>query len=114
MVVLSYDKARRTIIMMAVYLVLVAFAVRGLSVVLNHNLTSMIDSATNGSGIRLSLPTLPEFNLDSFSFEMLKSIMTEKAHKFIDVIFASAVGFANAGLLKNQLLQLVLFKNRLI
>lgn len=116
MVVLSYDKAKRTLVMMAIYLIIASFVIKGVGGILNYNLLGMTDSLLNGQGLSFSLPeiNLPTFNMDTFSFDILRNIVNEKIHEFVDVIFPTAMGVIDIGLVQAGKIQPLLWKRKLV
>lgn len=56
MVVLSYDTAKRSLIMMAVYLVCISLLIKGVSHLLEYNVSNAFQSLLNGSDFTISLP----------------------------------------------------------
>lgn len=102
MVELSYDKVGKTIILMSVYLIMASVAFNVLASVLQFNIMDISQSLLNGGNIEFSLPPLPDFNIDNFSFDLLKVWVNEGIHKFIDVIFPVAVGVIDTALINSQ------------
>lgn len=93
MVVLSYDTAKRSLIMMAVYLVCISLLIKGVSHLLEYNVSNAFQSLLNGSDFTISLP---EFNWDSLSFEWIASLVREKVqnvvYELLHVILPTIIG----------------------
>lgn len=116
MIVLSYDKAKRTLIMMAVYLIIASLVIKGVGGILNYNLVGMTQSLLNGQGINFSLPDfeLPTFNMDTFSFDMLRNTINQKVHEFVDLILPATLGMIDIGLSQSNKFQTLFWKNKII
>lgn len=92
MVVLSYDSAKRFLLMMVLYLVCASLIIKGIGHLLEYNFISAFQSMLGGKSISFSLP---EFNMDSLSFEWLANTFKEKVEEIITVIIPSTLGIAN-------------------
>uniref|UniRef100_UPI0034509870 hypothetical protein n=1 Tax=Carnobacterium sp. TaxID=48221 RepID=UPI0034509870 len=97
MIVLSSDKAKRTLVMMAMYLIVASLLIKGIGEIMHYNLIDMTGSLLNGTDVKFSMPKLPDFNMDNFSFDILSNIIREKLHGFIDLILPTALGVADVG-----------------
>ncbi|WP_260288382.1 hypothetical protein [Peribacillus aracenensis] len=95
MVVLSYDSAKRSLIMLAVYLVCASLAIKGVGHLLEYNFISGFESLL-GEG-KLSFE-LPKFNFDNLSFDLIATTLKEKIQGIINVLAGSALGIVNYAL----------------
>lgn len=90
--ILSYGSAKRTLIMVAVYLICASLIIKGLSHLLEFNLMTNVQSYFSDEKINFQLPKL---NLDSLSFDLISNTIREKIDGFLDIIFGSALGMIN-------------------
>ncbi len=95
MVVFSFDKAKRTIILMAVYLVCTSFLIKGVGYLMEYNFTGMFTSLLNGYEFKVSLP---EFDQNTYSFDILANIFKEKVQDFMNIILPTSIGLIEHGM----------------
>lgn len=93
MVVLSYDSAKRSLLFMALYLVLASLIIKGIGYFIEINFISSLGSLTNLADFNLELP---QFDFSTFSFEGIKNFITEKISELIQLLIPSTLGVANA------------------
>lgn len=91
MVVLSYDSAVRSLLMMALYLIAASLLFKGVGLVMEMSFTNSVDSLLSGNGLSFSLP---DFNFDSFSFDLILNVVKEKISEFIHVLLPSTLAAA--------------------
>ena len=106
MIVLSYDNAKRSLFNMAVYLICTSLIIKGFGYLIEFNAIQSVQALISGQGINFSLP---EFNMDSLSFDMIQNTIKEKFQEIVTVLIPSTIGFVNAQYLysmatSNQLL----------
>lgn len=95
MVVLSYNSAKRSLLFMALYLVIASLVIKGLGYVIEFNFTqvfSSIGSLTNFADFNFELP---QFDFSTLSFEGIKTFITEKISDFIQILMPAFVGVMN-------------------
>lgn len=92
MVVLSYDSAKRSLIMIAVYLICASLIIKGVGHLLEYNFIASIQSLLGNGHFSIELPT---FNADSLSFDLIANTIKEKFQAILDVVVGSALGIIN-------------------
>lgn len=84
---LSYSSARRSLIMMAVYLVCASLIIKGVGHLLEFNFLNAIQSMLQGNGVNF---TMPDFNFDNLSFDLIGNTLKEKVRGIFEVLIPSA------------------------
>ncbi|APC50384.1 hypothetical protein BME96_19060 (plasmid) [Virgibacillus halodenitrificans] len=95
MVVLSYDSAKRSLLVMALYLVITSLIIKGLGFVIELNLAqafSSLGSITNIADFNLDLP---KFDISTLSFESAKSFILDKLNELVQMLLPAALGVVN-------------------
>lgn len=87
MIILSYDTAKRSLLMMSLYLIGASLVIKGLGYLLEFNFLSAFQSLLNGTDVSLQLP---EFNLDSFSFDFILNTIQGKIQEILQTIIPAA------------------------
>lgn len=98
MPVLSYDTAKRSLIRTSVYLVSASLVIQGVGHLLEFNVISAFQGMLAGDMDHFSLQ-LPEFNMDSISFDLVAAKIKEKIEEFISIVVPSGIGLINVQLL---------------
>lgn len=98
MVVLSYETAKRSLIRMSVYLVCTSLVIKGVGWFLEFNFMSVFQGLLGGDIESFSFK-LPEFNMDSISFDWILNEIKEQVQEIINVLIPSSLGMINAHLL---------------
>lgn len=96
LVILSYDTAKRYLIIMSLYLILASTLIKGLSFLLESNFL-LVDYLGNFTSEDLNLSKLQEFNFDSFSFEWLLNALKDKIDSFLENLIPLTLGFIQTG-----------------
>lgn len=87
MIILSYDTAKRSLLMMALYLIGASLVIKGLGYLLEFNFLSVFQSLLNDVDVSLQLP---EFNIDSFSFDLIADTIQGKIQEILQTIIPTA------------------------
>ncbi|RBP59290.1 hypothetical protein DES36_11915 [Alkalibaculum bacchi] len=87
MIILSYDRARRSLLMMSLYLVGVSLVIKGLGYFLELNFLSIFQSLLDGTKFSLKVP---KFNMDSFSFSLLINAIEGKIQEILQTVIPTA------------------------
>lgn len=88
MIVLSYDTAKKHLLILVLYLIAASLLIKGIGVFLNYNVIEVFSSISGNMDLSsLSNISLPEFNKDSLSFDWIIKAITE----FIDGITAALI-----------------------
>ncbi|MEY8742810.1 hypothetical protein AB9M62_25435 [Bacillales bacterium AN1005] len=90
--VLSYGSAKRSLIMMAVYIICASLIIRGIGHLLEYNFITGIESMLSGHSFKFELP---KFNIENLSFDLLATTVKDKINGFVQVIMGSALGVVN-------------------
>lgn len=90
--ILSYDNAKRSLFNMAVYLICTSLIIKGFGYLVEFNVVQTFQALASGSDFSIALP---EFNMDSLSFDMVSNAIKEQVEEILTVLLPSALGFAN-------------------
>lgn len=80
MVTLSYDQAKKSLIMMSIYLIVASLIIKGLGYIIEFNFVSVFQSLLDGSSINIKLP---KFNFDSLSFDLIINTLEQKIQEVL-------------------------------
>lgn len=92
MIILSYDKARKSLLMMAIYLICTSIVFKFIGLAFEYNFQSLLGSVSFNQDFNLSLPT---FNFDTMSFEWIIESIRAKINEILQLILPATVGFVD-------------------
>jgi len=94
MIVLTYDSAKRSLIFLAIYLVLTSLVIKGIGHMIEFSFLASfsvdsfsLDSLLGGFNL--------DFDFNSFSFEGAKTLISEKIDEMMDGILPTSLGVIN-------------------
>lgn len=89
MVVLTYDTAKRSLIMMSLYLICASLIFKGVGCLFEYNFMAAFQSFSGGIDLNFKFP---KFNINSLSFDWIANSIGGKIKEVLQVLIPSALG----------------------